>query len=238
MNTYKTTGIILRRHDYAEADRIYTILTPEGKVSAIAKSVRRIRAKLASHLELLTVIDLMLAPGKRLDVITSARITERYELTHDYERLWRGFLYLEMADKLTSEQQTQEVYECLYSGLTALASDAEPVAAELAFKLRLLDALGRRPELNNVLDSGEQPREDIPYGFDRERGGLVASSGSPDRLSPEALKLWRLCLRTDPVQAVRIGGTAGPARESISVCNRFYDYLFDVSFKATEIDAP
>src|SRR5690554_6497009 len=34
---FRREGIILRELDYAEADRILTILTPAGKVSALAK---------------------------------------------------------------------------------------------------------------------------------------------------------------------------------------------------------
>ncbi len=38
---YRTEGIVLREMDYAEADRILTVLSPLGKRSLIAKGIRR-----------------------------------------------------------------------------------------------------------------------------------------------------------------------------------------------------
>lgn len=103
MPSYKTIGIILRRTNYGDADRIYTFITPaHGKVEGIAKGVRRMKAKLGSHLELFSVIELMLAKGKNLDVITSARARDSWDnLTKDYERVRRAFLFCEMVNKLT-----------------------------------------------------------------------------------------------------------------------------------------
>lgn len=232
--TYKSTGIILRRHDYGEADRIFTIITPEGKVSTIAKSVRRIRARLASHLDVFAEIDLMLARGKRLDVVTSARIVRHYRLTEDYERMWRGFLFLEMVDKLSGEQDTAEIYHCLREGLELLER-TPPATAELAFKLRLLGVLGRTPQLERTVDTQETAQADKEYGFDHALGGIRAPGSGVDELAPEALKLWRLCLRLPATQIGKIEQTEPAARTSLPVCDRFYSYLFDTHFKAAEI---
>lgn len=231
---YKSTGIILRRHDYGEADRIFTIITPAGKVSAIAKSVRRIRAKLASHLDVFAEIDLMLAIGKRLDVVTSARITRHYRLAEDYERMWRGFLFLEMVDKLSGEQDTAEIYHCLCEGLELLEK-IPPATAELAFKLRLLDVLGRTPQLERTVDTQETAQANRAYGFDYALGGIRTSPVDGGELTPEALKLWRLCLRMSQQQIGKVEQTELVARASLPVCDRFYAYLFDVRFKAAEI---
>ena len=48
----KTLGIVLRRTNYGEADRILNLITPVGKVAAMAKGVRKEKSKLAeSHWE-------------------------------------------------------------------------------------------------------------------------------------------------------------------------------------------
>lgn len=235
MSTYKTTGIILKRIDYSEADRIYTILTPEGKVSAIAKGVRRLRAKLASHLELFSEIELMLAKGKNLDVITSARIKDNHSLSEDYERLRRGFLFLEMADKLSDTKETGEVYECLREGILALV-DYNPEAVELAYKLRLLSVLGQSPQLDTTFDTNRKVEAGNHYNMDLVHGGLVEASGAPrGRLSPEAVKLWRLCLSREMREVVKISGIEEAARSSLPVCDSFYEYLYDIRFKAAEM---
>ena len=46
----KTMGYVLKRTNYAEADRILNLITPQGKISAIAKGVRKEKSKLAKIL--------------------------------------------------------------------------------------------------------------------------------------------------------------------------------------------
>ena len=76
MNRYQTEGIILKRVDFKEADRIITFITPDkGKIGAIAKGVRKPKSKLAGGIELLTISDLGLIRGKGdLDQLISTRI--------------------------------------------------------------------------------------------------------------------------------------------------------------------
>ena len=52
---YKTEGIVLKSTEFKEADKIVTIYTKNyGKISAIAKGVRKIKSKFESSLEILT----------------------------------------------------------------------------------------------------------------------------------------------------------------------------------------
>src|SRR5438552_17607818 len=61
MPTYQADAVVLRRLDYGEADRILTLLTREhGKLSAIAKSSRRAKARSANGLDLFARSRMML----------------------------------------------------------------------------------------------------------------------------------------------------------------------------------
>lgn len=84
----RTLGIILRRVNYGEADRILTIITPEGKISAIVKGVRKVKSKLAGGVEMFTLADLNLHKGKgEMWTVTGARMREHYEkILKDYEK--------------------------------------------------------------------------------------------------------------------------------------------------------
>jgi len=56
---FVTTGLVLSRTDFGEADRIITVLTPDhGKLRLMAKGVRRMKSKLAGGIDLFTVSDL------------------------------------------------------------------------------------------------------------------------------------------------------------------------------------
>lgn len=234
MSTYKTTGIILRRTDYQEADRIFTILTPLGKVSAIAKSVRRLNAKLARHLDVFAEIELMLAKGRNLDVVTSARIQRQYHLSEDYERMRRGFLFMEMADRLTDTDQTAEVYDVVATALAALET-GDSLVAELAFKLQLLDALGQAPRLDREVGTDRPLRSDQWYRLDYNQGGFVQShSGDHQALSPDAIKLWRLIMRVGTAKAARVENATAAAQMGLTACDKFYTHLYSIQFRSQQ----
>ena len=73
MRLYRDEAIVLRTHKLGEADRIITLLTRQhGRVRAVAKGVRRTTSRFGSRLEPFTHVDLQLAEGRNLDVVTQA----------------------------------------------------------------------------------------------------------------------------------------------------------------------
>jgi hypothetical protein len=68
---YRLSGIVLRRRDLGEADRLLTVFTRDrGKVTLLAKGVRRAASRKAGHLEPFTHTDLLVAKGASLDLVT------------------------------------------------------------------------------------------------------------------------------------------------------------------------
>ena len=83
MHSSKASGIIIKRSNFAEADRILTILTDRlGKIKAIAKGVRKTRSHLAGSLEPYMLVDLQLHEGKTFYIVTGAEIMEEYQNIH------------------------------------------------------------------------------------------------------------------------------------------------------------
>ena len=73
MPLYRDEAIVLRTHKLGEADRIITLLTRQhGRVRAVAKGVRRTTSRFGSRLEPFTHVDLQLAEGRTLDIVTQA----------------------------------------------------------------------------------------------------------------------------------------------------------------------
>src|ERR687895_29919 len=70
----KTEAIVLRGIRYGEADRVLHLYTPErGRVSAIAKGVRRAKSRFGGRLEPFFRLDLVLYEGRSdLMTVTSA----------------------------------------------------------------------------------------------------------------------------------------------------------------------
>ena len=133
MPLYHDEAIVLRTHKLGEADRIITMLSrSHGRVRAVAKGVRRTTSRWGSRLEPFTHVDLQLAEGRSLDVITQAETLTPFHsrLGLDYERYTAGMVMLETADRLVTEEKEPAVQQflLLVGGLRAMTPSNGPPA--------------------------------------------------------------------------------------------------------------
>src|SRR3954452_23511516 len=116
MPLYSDEAIVLRTHKLAEADRIITLLTREhGIVRAVAKGVRRTSSRFGSRLEPFTHVDLQLAVGRNLDIITQAETRAPYgaRIVEDYDCYTASSVMLETAERLVSEERQPSLQQYL-----------------------------------------------------------------------------------------------------------------------------
>lgn len=143
--TYRTQAIILKRINVNEADRLITIFSQDyGKQKLIAKGIRKITSRKKGHLELFTLVKLLVAKGKNLDLITEAEtVTNFPQLRRNLNRVRIAYLLAELIDKLTAENQEQAaVYQLLLDNLTLLNSQEASPDLILNFEKKLLELLG------------------------------------------------------------------------------------------------
>ena len=154
MATYKTEGVILKRLNYGEADRILTIYTKyRGKIRAIAKGVRKITSRKGGNLELFNHCVLFLAEGRNLDIVTEAQVVHSFSrVSDDLEKTATAFYLVELIDQLTPDGQVnRQVFDLLVENLGELKSRrpacrqgrAEELGAVIrSFEINLLKLLG------------------------------------------------------------------------------------------------
>src|SRR3989339_723691 len=108
--TYKTQGIILKRWDYKERDKMVRILTNDfGKITTRAISARKITSKLAGHLEPFIHSDLFIAHSKTIDIVAGSNTIEshallRQSLPHNAIANY----FAEIIDRFTEERHTDK----------------------------------------------------------------------------------------------------------------------------------
>ncbi len=178
MPLYSDEAIVLRTRKLAEADRIITLLTRQhGIVRAVAKGVRRTTSKFGSRLEPFTHVDLQLAEGRNLDVITQAVTRAPYgeAISADYDRYTAGSVMLETAERLVAEEREPSVqqYLLLIGGLRAMAAgEHRPSDVMDSFVLRSLAVAGYAPSFDGCARCGlEGPHRD----FHPPSGGVLCS---------------------------------------------------------------
>ncbi len=125
---------MLRTQKLGEADRIITLLTRQnGRVRAVAKGIRRTKSRFGARLEPFTHVDVMIHPGRSLDVITQAEVIRAYgpPLAADYPKYTAGAAMLETAERLTPVEKEPAIRQflLLVGGLRALG-DATGLAGE------------------------------------------------------------------------------------------------------------
>ena len=212
MPLYRDEAVVLRTHKLGEADRIITLLTRHhGLVRAVAKGVRRTTSRFGSRLEPFTHVDLQLAEGRNLDVITQAETITPFSagLGSDYERYTSGTVMLETADRLVAEEREPSVQQflLLVGGLRAMASgERRPSQVLDSYLLRSLAVAGYAPSFQHCARCGlEGPHR----WFNPSMGGMLCTTCRvPGSASPSAQTVlvlgallagdWPVVEATDP----------------------------------------
>jgi DNA repair protein RecO (recombination protein O) len=175
----KTEGIVLRSLRYGEADRILHLYTPDrGRVSAIAKGVRRARSRFGGRLEPFFRLSLVLYEGRsEMLTVTSAETVAAYpRLREDARSLDGAARACEAVARVFDDGDPHAgVYHLLANELALL--DGDPARAgranALAFRLKLLLAAGFAPHLASCASCGEQEHL---VGFSGAAGGVVCGA--------------------------------------------------------------
>ena len=179
MGLYRDEAVVLRTQKLGEADRIITLLTRDtGRVRAVARGVRRTTSRFGSRLEPFTYVDLQLAEGRTLDVITQAETLAPYgsKLGSDYERYTAGTVMLETAERLVVEDKEPALQQflLLVGALRTMASgERSPSAVLDSFLLRSLSVAGYAPSFDGCARCGlEGPHR----AFSPAAGGMLCST--------------------------------------------------------------
>ena len=196
--TFRTDAVILRRQDFGEADRLVVLLTPDhGKFRAIAKGARKPIARKAGHVELFALVDMLIARGRELHIITQAETREPFlALREDLVRSTYANHLVELLDRFTAEHDTGRAeFDLLVSALGWLASDIDPRLVARYYELRLLALAGFAPSLHHCA-IGQEAIEPQDQFFSVADGGVICPDhhAGIDRglpLTLTALKIFR-----------------------------------------------
>jgi DNA repair protein RecO (recombination protein O) len=201
LTSYREEAVVLRKLDYGEADRIYTLLTREhGKVGAIARGVRKSSSKLASALEVYSQVDVQLAHGRNLDVIAQVERKRKPRVDADLERTSRAALIAELAERMTEDRHPVEgLYELTVWALDELAAESEPRRAGAFFLSAALELMGYAPRLTECASCGKPLRE-AAHPFSAAAGGFLCpdcADPAEPAVSPAAIKVLRVMFSRD-----------------------------------------
>ncbi len=232
---YKTKGIILKRTNLGEADRILTILTESrGKIKAVAKGVRKTLSKLAGHLELFCYVNLVIAEGKNLDIITAAEIKKCFiKLRGDLKKTNIAYYLAEIIEQMTAENEKHpEIFDLLTQVLEHLNNGQDKLLL-VYFEINFLAESGFKPELSHCISCQNKVIAGENY-FSLSEGGIVCPKckNHDIRISDSAVKVLRLFLehRISVIQKIKTDKILTDEIENLS--NRYLKYIHQKEFKS------
>ena len=225
---YTTPAIVLRQRKLGETDKILTLYTANlGKIDAVAKGVRKAHSRLAGHVEPLTQAMFQLAKGKTLDVVTQVEAIESFlAVRSDLERMSRGLYACELLDRFTEPRaESFALYRLLLDTLRRLAKEGDADTPLRHYEMKLIDALGYRPELEDCVGCRARIEPGANY-WSASAGGVVCPRCRGEQaavrpLSLNALKVMRVLLHGSYGDAARISIDATLADE-LERCLREY----------------
>ncbi|MDY6878305.1 MAG: DNA repair protein RecO [Chloroflexota bacterium] len=238
---YRTKGIVIRRRNQGEADRVLTLCAPLGKIEVIAKGARKLRSRKAGHVELFTRSNFVIARVKKSwDIISQVETVEAHQvLRSDLLRGTYARYAVELLDRFfAAGEGGPALFDLLNHTLTWLCQDENLDLIARFYEQHLLGLAGFRPELNVCVGEHDgqvslhlrEPTEDERfYGFDPQQGGVLCRDCYAERgehpqvvaLSPSGLGFLRECQRY-PYASLRTRQVAPALHEEAERVMRHY----------------
>lgn len=234
-HTFRLEAVVLRHSDWGEADRLLWIYSLEmGKLRAVAKGVRKARSRKAGHLEPFTRVNLLLARGRDLPLITQVETIEPYlALREDMAGITYASYVVELLDRFTYEEgESRGLYHLLVDTLERLAQLPEQRDLVVRYyEMRLLDLTGFRPQLFNCINCRREIQPEDQY-FSNILGGVLCPrcgehAEGVQPISMNALRYLRHFQRSPFPEAARAKLNAATNRELELLMQHYLTYLLE-----------
>jgi DNA repair protein RecO (recombination protein O) len=208
------TAIIVRAIDFSETSKIVTMFSREfGKIKAIAKGGRRLKAQFEVALDVLSVcgIAVLRKPMAELDLLTEATLLERFDgLKQELHALHAAYFVAEVLDGLTQPNDPHpRVYDATLEALRDLSRNKDRARTVFCWIFEVLGELGYAPKLEQCADCDAAIDRQRSVVFDVQLGGVLCGEcarrhASTRSISQGTLQAMRLLARPDDPRTSRL----------------------------------
>lgn len=163
MRSYSDEGIVLARKNYGEADRILILFTKNhGKLSLLAKGVRKPTSKKRGGVEVFTYIKFQASKGKGLDLVTEVDVIDSFnQIRENLNVVSVAYYFAEVIGRTTHENEAHiEIFYLLLDYLKELATHKKLKTLRAEFAYEILVTLGFWPK-GQVLTNPDAKLEEI-----------------------------------------------------------------------------
>ena len=209
MRDFKGQAIVLRRTNYGEADRILQMITEDGRLSVLAKGVRKERSRLAGGIELFSLSEVVVHRGKGdLGVLTGARLIEFYSsICSNLEAMEFAGSCLRDVSKRSEHIDSPEFFSLLAQTLKELNKHLNQMELiRIWWQLNLAQVSGEAPNLR-VDTNGNKLLPDKTYSWNSADNALELSNGHGS-INSDHIKLMRLIVSAPLALVLNVQNTS------------------------------
>ncbi len=142
---FRTEGVILLQRNLGEADKLLTIYTRDyGKLTCIAKGVRKPTSRKSGHIELGNWCKVFVARGKNIDLLAEVEVKKAFGI-ENLTGSRANYIYhlLEIVNLLTPQnQKSTQVFFLIIKFLNEVSRGRDFNLVSSVFKVKLLKNLG------------------------------------------------------------------------------------------------
>lgn len=172
--SYSDEGIVLARRNYAEADRILSVYSRNhGRISLIAKGVRKPISRKRGHLEVFSHIKFQAVNGKSLDLITEVETVENFpEVRKKLNLASLAYYFMEAVGRTTRENEPHpELFFLITKYLNDLKFATKLKQLKTEFTVEILETLGFWPKGKELTNPDAKLEEITERNFSSIRVG-------------------------------------------------------------------
>jgi len=162
-HSYSSEGIVLARRHFGEADRILVLYTKNfGRISLIAKGVRRPKSRKRGHIEVFNYLRFQAIHGRGLDLMTEAEVIEDFaEIRKNLRRVSLAYYFAEVLGRITHENEpNDEIFDLVLDHLESLKTIKRLKVLRMDFVRKLLVLMGYWPG-GEGLDDPDKKLEEV-----------------------------------------------------------------------------
>ena len=190
---YRTKGFVLTKEDRGEADQVFSVFTEDfGKIKVKAKSIRKIKSKLRSGIDLFYFSEIEFVQGKNIKTLTDAKVLEKFKnIRNDLEEFKIAQKIGELTDKLIKgEEKDERIFNLLNNYFCERLSLSQKQVVYCWFFWNLVSLLGYQIDLYHCAKCHKKLTPS-KIGF---LNRLICENclDKEDIISPEAIKILRL----------------------------------------------
>lgn len=177
MKKFNTQAFVLKNIKYKDTDKIFTLFSKDlGKISAIARGVRKINSRRAGNLDTLNLVSISIRENSNsFNDVEEVKTLESFkDLKKDLVKSVKAYYLIELVHKTIEEgEQNEELFNLLYKSLKMMQRSHNPNFVVNYFEMHFMNLLGYKITLDKCGVCGKVfSKSWSRYSFNIENGSF------------------------------------------------------------------